>query len=72
MIGLIIKQYLVENGIKQSFIAEKCGFTNSVVSDICMGNRKVDCIEYYLICKALNLPLEYFFNKMEEANKDGE
>ena len=71
MIGILIKQYLVENGIKQAFLSEKCGFTPSVVSDICMGNRKVDCVEYTRICKALNLPLEYFFEKMEET-KDGE
>lgn len=71
MIGILIKQYLSENGIKQTFLAEKCGLTDSIVSDICMGNRKVDCLEYYAICKALNLPLSYFFEKMEET-KDGE
>ena len=60
MVGAKIKEYLQQNGIKQSFLAEKTGLTNSQVSDICIHDRKVDCIEYYKICQALNLPLETF------------
>lgn len=60
MVGGRIKQYLVENGIKQTFLAEKTGMSNATISDICNGNRKIDCVEYYKICKALNVPLETF------------
>jgi transcriptional regulator with XRE-family HTH domain len=60
MVGGRIKQYLAENGIKQSFLAEKTGMSNATISDICNGNRKIDCVEYYKICKALNVPLETF------------
>ena len=60
MIGVEIKKYLSERGIKQAFLAEKTGLTNSQISDICIHDRKVDCIEYYKICKALDLPLDYF------------
>lgn len=66
MIGAKIKSYLQERGIKQTFLAEKTGMTNSIISDICNNDRKVECVEYYKICKALNLPLEYFFNDLEE------
>lgn len=59
-IGGKIKMYLQENGIKQSFVAEKSGLTDSIISDICNEKRKVDVIEYYKICKALQLPLNYF------------
>lgn len=65
MIGSKIKSYLQERGIKQTFLAEKTGMTNSIISDICNNDRKVECVEYYKICKALNLPLEYFFNDLE-------
>ena len=60
MVGAKIKEYLIQNGIKQTFLAEKTGLTDSIVSDICSKNRKIDCIEYYKICKALNVPLETF------------
>lgn len=61
MVGAKIKAYLVENGIKQTFLAQKAGLTDSRVSDICNGSaQRIDCIEYYKICKALNLDLEYF------------
>lgn len=66
MIGAKIKSYLQERGIKQTFLAEKTGMTNSIISDICNNDRKVECVEYFKICKALNLPLEYFFNDLEE------
>lgn len=60
MVGKKISEYLVANGIKQTFLADKTGMTSSVISDICNSKRKIDCIEYFKICKALNLPLEYF------------
>lgn len=66
MIGTKIKDYLADNGIKQAFLAEKTGLSPSQVSDICIHDRKIDCIEYYKICKALNLELDYFFRDMEE------
>lgn len=65
MIGAKIKVYLQEHGIKQSFLAERTGLTASIVSDICINDRKIDCMEYYKICKALDLPLEYFLEDNE-------
>ncbi len=66
MVGKRIKEYLVSNGIKQAFIAEKTGLTPMAVSDICNGGRKIDIVEYYKICKALNVPLETFVKEGEE------
>ena len=63
MIGAKIKEYLTEHGIKQSYLAEKVGLTNSAMSDICINDRKIECQEYYKICRALNVPYDYF---MEE------
>ncbi len=61
MLGLKIKDYLTENGIKQSFLVEKTGMTASTISDICNGVRqKIDAVEYYKICKALGVPLDTF------------
>ena len=66
MIGKRIKEYLVGNGIKQAFLAEKTGLTNSQISDICSGKTKsIDCVIYYKICKAINVPLGTFLEEEE-------
>ena len=59
MVGVKIGQYLTDNGIKQSFVAEKVGIAKTKMSDICKG-RSIDCVLYYKICKVLNVPLETF------------
>lgn len=66
MVGKRIKEYLVSNGIKQTFVAEKTGLTTMVISDICNNGRKIDIVEYYKICKALNVPLKTFLEEGEE------
>lgn len=65
MVGEKIKQYLTENGIKQSFVAEKVGIPASQLSEICNKGRSIDCVLYYKICKALNVPLETFLEGVE-------
>jgi transcriptional regulator with XRE-family HTH domain len=60
MVGARIKNYLNENGIKQSFLVQKTGLTPSIVSDICNAERRIDVGEYYKICQALNVPLDTF------------
>ena len=65
MIGAAIKNYLDENGIKQAFVADKVGITPSQMSEICNKGRTIDCVTYYKICSALNVPLEKFFEGIE-------
>lgn len=67
MLGLKIKQYLTENGIKQAFLVEKTGLSANAISDICSGKRKVDAIEYYKICTALGVDLLYFLTDGKES-----
>ena len=66
MVGKAIGQYLTENGIKQSFVADKVGIPKSQMSDICTKDRTVDSVLYYKICKALNVPLGTFLDQLEE------
>ena len=65
MIGKLIKEYLQDKGIKQNFVAEKIGITENAMSDICNGKRDISCIEYYKLCKALGIELEYFLEGVE-------
>jgi transcriptional regulator with XRE-family HTH domain len=57
MIGDKIKAYLQANGISQTFLAKKANMKLQTINDICTHGRRVDAVEYYQICKALNLPL---------------
>lgn len=63
LLGLKIKAYMDSRGIKQSFLAEKTGMGLPVVNAILNGNRKIETTEYFEICKALDVPLDYFFQK---------
>lgn len=65
MVGAKIKDYLNSNGIKQTFVAEKVGIDVSRMSEICNKGRVIDCVTYYKICKALNVPLETFLEDEE-------
>ena len=60
VIGTLIKDYLAENGIKQSFLCEKTGFTATKLSEICGGNRGLSVIDYGKICIALNVSFDTF------------
>lgn len=60
MIGLKIKKYLDENGIKYSFLSEKIGIPMNVLSPLLNGKRKMTVEEYFTICGALELPVNTF------------
>lgn len=60
MVGKRIKKYLDSKGIKQNFLVEKTSMNANQISDICNSSRKIDCVEYYEICKALDVPLDFF------------
>ena len=64
MKGSDIKKYLIENGIKQSYLSEKTGIPSPILNMILNDNRK---IEYMRICDALGVPLEQF--KPDKAKK---
>ena len=61
--GEKIKKYLDDHGISQAFLAKQTGLTYQVISDICTQGRKIECVEYFKICQALGIPLEYFFTE---------
>lgn len=60
MVGQRIKAYLVENGIKQSFVSDKANISYPVMSAILSGTRKIEIMEYYRICRALNVDFMTF------------
>ena len=63
MVGARIKEYLKSHGIKMSFVAEKIGVTSVRMAQI-IGGKNINCVTYYKICSALNVPLDTFFQFM--------
>ena len=63
MVGQRIKAYLEENGIKQSFLSEKTGIPGPVLSLMLSGQRKIAVTEYYEICQALKIDMNYFMSE---------
>lgn len=60
MIGIKVKQYLDEKGIKYYFLSEKIGIPMNVLSPLLNGKRKMSVEEYFLICNELELPVDTF------------
>ena len=59
---IAFKNYLAERGIKQSFIAQKIGISDGVMSALTVGRIKCDLEKYVDICKALAVPFGTFLN----------
>ena len=66
MIGIKVKKYLDKNGIKYSFLSEKIGIPMNVLSPLLNGKRKMSVEEYFMICEALELPVDTFEPEKEE------
>lgn len=58
--GEKIKNYIQEEGLKLSKIAERVGIPLSTFSAMLNGKRRITADEFIAICKALNVPLEQF------------
>lgn len=63
MLNKRIKNYMEIRGIKQSFLKEPLNMTSSTLSALLNGSRKLSAEEYFKICDALAVPLEYFKNE---------
>lgn len=70
MLSAEIRNYLKDNGIKQAFLSDKTGLSKDIVSGICTGTRSISCIEYFKICQALNVSVNYFYEKWCERQAD--
>ena len=70
MIGKKIKDYLEQNNIKQSDIAEVVGINNYQVSDYFGKDISIDCVTYYKICKALGVPLDTFLKETDDIKTE--
>ena len=59
-----VQKYLKDHGIKQAFIAEKCGWSKQKTSRIISGCSKMAADDFLAICDVIGVPYDYFTNKM--------
>lgn len=55
-----LKKYLEEHGISQAFLAKKLGFSNTRMSMMINGKRKMTADDLFKICIILNVSPESF------------
>ena len=62
-----LKEYLENNGIKQSFVATKINISPAMLNAILTGRVKCSLESYVAICKTLDFPLGKFLRLDEVA-----
>lgn len=65
MLGQKIKDYLKSVGVTQAFVSDKTKISQSTLSSMLNGERKILAEEYFLICKALNLDFAFFYSSVD-------
>lgn len=61
-----IKEYLVSKGIKQSFVAKRCGWSKQKTSLLLNGKTKMPVEEFFLICDAIGVSYDFFVKERGE------
>lgn len=69
-IGVMIKNYLEENGITQAFLSRKTGIETAKLNLALNGMRRLSLEEYAKICGALNLDTNYFLRPWIPEGKE--
>lgn len=62
-----ILDYINERGIKQVTIAEKCGWNKVRLHNMLHEKQCMSIEDYGLICNALGVPYDFFYQKSKSA-----
>lgn len=66
-IEFAIREYLIDHGITQAFIARKCGLSKQRVNTILTGKKEIKAKEMKSICEALDVSYDYFFSAAQST-----
>ncbi len=58
----VIKKYIVDNGIKPTFVSEKAGINPELFRRSMDGTRRIPADEFIAICNVLSLNISDFDN----------
>ena len=67
--GVMIKEYLEENGISQAFVSRETNINPVKLNMALNGNRRLGLDEYALICGALKLNTDRFLKPRMPSSK---
>ena len=67
-IGQKVKVYSASKGITQRYLGNAAGVSDNRITNVLKGKSEISVFEYYSICKALNVPLEFFFEDKTMKN----
>lgn len=67
---VLLREVRHEAGLTQIELAQRLGRTQSLVSDIESGQRRVDIVELRTICGALGLSLEQLVKRWEQRLRE--
>ena len=59
-VGPVVKAYMEAHGIKQIFVAKKCGWTAQRLSNVLNGKSPLTVEDYKALCKCIGVPYELF------------
>ena len=62
-----INQHIRESGIKQTALAEKCGWPKQKMNAIVRERQTLSSDDYGCICDALDVPYDFFYNLASNA-----
>jgi transcriptional regulator with XRE-family HTH domain len=62
----LLKSVRIEAGLRQNDLAERLGKPQSFVSKYESGERKLDIVELYFVCKEMGTSLQEFARRFEE------
>lgn len=63
-----VQEYIKSHGIKQSFLAEQCGWSKQKTSTIIRGKKKMTAEELANICEAIGVTYDFFY-KTDDMRK---
>ena len=61
-----VQEYLKDHGIKQVFVAQKCGWSKQKTSSIIRGKSKMAADDFLAICDAIGVSYDYFVNRSSD------
>ena len=64
-VGALIKDYIKDHGITQTWLANKSGVDYAALHAALNENRVLYTEEYFLICEALGVPYDTFRKEVE-------
>lgn len=63
MLGFLIRDYLLENGLDANHISEEAGIDRERFQNLLNENQKIEATEYFHICRVLGIRLDYFYSR---------